>query len=136
MKPTKRRPRWIRIINTSLLMGLSFALGVTVTAVIAIMLLLPIAATGLTMGIVGLASASAIASVNALYSADSEMRLTVLTQLEQSFDAQPGQKFDSQTVLWILPAIEICKTDSDQEVVELANELVIYINNNTLPPPN
>lgn len=125
--PAARRPRLKRFIITSLLMGLSFATGVAVTAVIAARLVLPIAATGLTMGMVGLATASTNATVSALYSGDSEMRLTVLTQLKLSFDSQPEQKIDSQTAAWILPAIETCKTDNDPRVVELADEVIAFI---------
>ncbi|MDB4634042.1 hypothetical protein OAG76_01420 [Rubripirellula sp.] len=137
--PRKWRKRLTRWTITSLLMGSSFAVGVAVTSVIAAKLLFPIAATGMTtgmtMGLVGMVQASSAATLNALYSGDSEMRLTVLTQLKQSFDAQPTQKFDTAAAAWILPAVEHCKTDKDPAVVALADELVEFINDNTLPPP-
>lgn len=131
----KRRPRLRPLVTTTLLMGLSFAAGVTVTAVIAVALLLPIATTSFTIGMVGLASASTNATINGLYSGDSEMRLTVLKQIKESFVTQPPQKFDSQMVAWILPAIESCKTDKNPKVVELAIEIANYLKNDTLPQP-
>ena len=63
------------------------------------------------------------------------MRLTVLTQLKQSFDTQPSQKFDPQTADWILTAIEQCLNDVDPNVVALADELIVVININTSSPP-
>ena len=126
----KRRMRLKRLAITSVLMGVSFAIGVAVTAVIAVSLVLPVAVSSL-----GLASESANAIVSNLYSGDSEMRLTVLTYLKKSFETQPSQKYDSPTVAWILPAVEQCKTDSDPKVVELASEVADHINNNTVPPP-
>ena len=133
--PGKWRTRLLRLSITSTLMGISFAVGVAITAFIAVRLLFPIAATGMTMGLVGLSSASANATTSALYSGDSEMRMTVLTQLKQTFDTQPVQTFDVQTTAWILPAIEQCKTDGDPEVVALAEELASYVNDKTSPPP-
>ena len=133
--PGKWRTRLLRLSITSTLMGISFAVGVAITAFIAVRLLFPIAATGMTMGLVGLSSASANATTSALYSGDSEMRLTVLTQLKQSFDTQPTQTFDTTTANWILPAIKQCQTDADPEVVILADELIEFINANTLSPP-
>ena len=91
--------------------------------------------TGMMMAMIGMASASAQATTNALYSGDSATRLTVLTQLQQSFDAQPTMTFDYQTSAWILPAIEQCKKDVDPEVVSLADELAIYVKDKTQPPP-
>lgn len=87
------------------------------------------------MAMIGMASASAQATTNALYSGDSATRLTVLTQLQQSFDAQPTITFDHQTSAWILPAIEQCEKDMDPEVVSRAKELAIYVKNKTQPPP-
>lgn len=116
-------------------MGISFAIGVAITAYLAFRLLLPIAATGITMGMAGMASASAHATTSALYAGDSATRLAVLTQLKQTFDAQPTMTFDHQTSAWILPAIEQCKTDVDPEVVSLAEELAIYVKDKTQPPP-
>ena len=120
----KWRWRLTRIVVVIVLMGASFAVGVTLTVVVAARILLPIAA----MGLAGLASAGANATISALYSGDSEMRLTVLTQLKQSFDTHPSQKFDPQTADWILPAIEQCLTDVDPNVVALADELIVYVN--------
>jgi hypothetical protein len=112
-------------------MGASLAVGVTLTVVVAAKILLPIAATAL----VGLASAGANATTSALYSGDSDTRLTVLTQIKQSFDTQPSQQFDPQTADWILPAIEQCLTDVDPNVVALADEMIVYINiNKSLTP--
>ncbi len=128
--PKKWRRRFSRLAIVTLLMGASFAVGVTLTVVVAARILLPIAA----LGLVGLASAGAKATISALYSGDSEMRLTVLTQLKQSFDTQPSQKFDPQTADWILPAIEQCLTDVDPNVVALADELIVVININKSSP--
>ncbi len=133
--PGKWRTRLLRLSITSTLMGISFAVGVAITAFIAVRLLFPIAATGMTMGLIGLSSASAHTTTSALYSGDSEMRLTVLTQLKQTFDTQPAQTFDAQTAGWLLPAIEQCKTDGDPDVVALAEELASYVNDKTSPPP-
>ncbi len=112
-------------------MGASFAVGVTLTVVVAARILLPIAA----MGLVGLASAGANATISALYSGDSETRLTILTQLKQSFETQPSQNFDPQTADWILPALEQCLTDVDPNVVALADEMIVYININKSSTP-
>ncbi|MDC0294824.1 hypothetical protein OAK98_05440, partial [Mariniblastus sp.] len=60
--PGKWRTRLLRLSITSTLMGISFAVGVAITAFIAVRLLFPIAATGMTMGLVGLSSASANAT--------------------------------------------------------------------------
>ena len=132
--PDKWRKRLWRLTITSMLMGVSFAVGVTITAFIAVRLLLPIAATGMTMGLAGLASVSANATTSALYSGDSEMRLAVLTELKQTFDLQPTQTFDAQTAAWILPAIEQCKVDGDPDVVALAVELASFVEDKTSPP--
>jgi hypothetical protein len=131
VEPNKWRKRLWRLTITSTLMGISFAIGVAITAFIAFRLLLPIAA----MGMLGMASASAHATTIALYSGDSATRLTVLTQLQQTFDAQPTMTFDQQTSAWMLPAIEQCKTDLDPEVVSLAEKLATCIKDNTQPEP-
>ena len=112
-------------------MGASLAVGVTLTVVVAARILFPIAA----MALVGLASAGVNATISDLYSGDSEMRLTVLTQLKQSFDTQPSQKLDPQIADWILPAIEQCLTDVDPNVVALADELIVYVNINKSSTP-
>jgi hypothetical protein len=112
-------------------MGISFVVGVVITAFLAVRLLLPMAA----MGLLGMASAGAQATTNALYSGDSATRLTVLTQLKQTFDANPAITFDEQSSAWILPAVERCKTDSDPEVVALAEELASDIKDKTTQPP-
>lgn len=134
-KLDKRRPRLRPLVTTILLMGLSFAVGVTVTAVITVAFLLPIATTSFTIGMAGLVSASANATINGLYSGDSEMRLAVLNQMKESFVTQQQQSIDPQMVTWILPAIESCKTDRNPKVVELASEVAHYLQNNTLPQP-
>jgi hypothetical protein len=135
VEPNKWRKRIWRFTITGILMGISFAIGVAITAFIAFRLLLPIAATGMTMGMIGMASAGAHATTSALYSGDSAMRLTVLTQLQQTFDAQPSMTFDTQTSAWILPAIEQCKTDVDPDVASLAEELATYVKDKTQPAP-
>lgn len=123
----RKRLLWLTI--TSVLMVFSFAVGVAITVYISCLLILPIAAT------VGMASASAHAMTSALYTGDSATRMTVLTQLQQTFDAQPNMTFDAQTVAIILPAIEACKTDSDVEVVALADELASDIKCKTTQAP-
>lgn len=135
VEPNKWRKRIWRLTISGTLMGISFAIGVAITAFIAFRLLLPIAATGMTMGMIGMASAGAHATTNALYSGDSATRLTVLTQLQQTFDAQPTMTLDHQTSEWLLPAIEQCRTDVDPEVVSLAEKLATYIKDNTQPAP-
>jgi hypothetical protein len=129
--PNRWRKRLWRLTIISTLMGMSFIVGVAITAYIAVGLLLPIAA----VGFIGMASASAHATTDALYAGDSVTRLTVLTQLKQTFDAQPTLTFDDQTSAWILPAIEQCKTDADPDVVSLAEELVSDIKDKTMQPP-
>lgn len=125
------RRRLTQLAVVSVLMGAFFAVCITITMVVAARILFPIAAIGL----VGLASAGANATTSALYSGDSETRLTVLTQLKQSFDTQPSQQFDQQTADWILPAIEQCLTDVDPNVVALADEMIVYININKSSTP-
>ena len=86
--------------------------------------------------LVGVVSAHVNATTNDLYNGDSETRITVLKQIEQSFGLQAPQPIEPQSAAWILPAIEQCRTDSDPEVVALAGKLADYINDNTsLPPP-
>ena len=127
----KWRRRLTRFAVVTLLMGASLAVGVTLTVVVAARILFPIAA----MALVGLASAGVNATISDLYSGDSEMRLTVLTQLKQSFDTQNSQKLDPQIADWILPAIEQCLTDVDPNVVALADELIVYIKINKSSTP-
>jgi signal transduction histidine kinase len=134
-EPNKWRKRLWRLIITSTLMGTSFAIGVVITAYIAMRLLFPIAAMGMMMGMVGMASAGAQATTNALYSGDSATRMAVLTQLQQTMNASPEMTFTDQTSAWILPAIEQCKTDVDSEVVSLAEEIATSIKGRTLSPP-
>ena len=127
----KSRGRLSRFMITITLVGASFVVGSAVTAVIAVRLLVPVVFTGLA----GMVSVGVNATANALYTGDSETRLTVLTQLKQSFDAQAPQPIDSQLAAWILPAIEQCRTDSDPDVVALAGKLADHIKDNTSPPP-
>lgn len=133
VKPNPWRRRVWRIAVTGVLMGTSFAAGVVITGYIAARLLLPIAAVSLTTGLLGMASASAQATVDALYSGDSGTRLEVLTQLKQSFESHPPQSFDAATAGWILPAIEQCLTDCDPDVVALAEELIEFIHTHRMP---
>lgn len=133
--PEKWRKRLLRFSIKSPWMGLSFAAGVAMTLFIAVLILARIAVTVMAFGMIGLVSTSANATTTALASGDSEMRRTVLTQLKQSFDSQPPQTFDETTANWILPDLKQCQTDRDSEVVALANELVEFINANTIPPP-
>jgi len=132
--PQKWRKRLLRFAIVSTLMGLSFAAGVAVTAAVAVATLLPLAATGLTMGLAGMAAASVNATTQTLYTGDSASRLTVLTYLKQSFETQAPQPIDPQLSAWILPAIEQCKTDADPVVVDFATELADYITDNTPLP--
>ena len=130
----KSRKRLSRFIITSTLVGASFVVGAAVTAIIAARSLLPFSGIGMTMGLVGTASAVVNVTANDLYTEDSEKRLTVLTQLKQLFDSQAQQPIDPQLAAWILPAIEQCRTDSDPEVVALAGELADHITDKTSPP--
>jgi len=116
-------------------MGVSFAAGVAITAYIAISVLLPIAVTGMSIGMAQAGAASAIIALyNALYSGDSGTRMTVLTYLKQSFDAQPTQAFDANTAAWLLPALERCSTDTDPKVSALAKELARHVQDKSLQP--
>ena len=116
---------------TSTLVGASFIVGAAVMAIIAVGM-----GTTAVAVLVGVVSAHVNATTNDLYNGDSETRITVLTQIEQSFGLQAPQPIEPQSAAWILPAIEQCRTDSDPEVVALAGKLADYINDNTsLPPP-
>lgn len=130
VEPNKWRKRLWRFSIISTLMGIFFAIGAAIMGLIAIRVL-----AGTMMAIIGMASESAQATTNALYSGDSATRLTVLIQLQQTFDTQPTMMFDHQTSAWILPAIEQCKKDVDPEVASLAEELVVYVKEKTQPPP-
>jgi hypothetical protein len=130
VEPNKWRKRVWRFTIASTLMGILLAIGAAIMGFIAIRVL-----AGMMMAMTGMASASAQATTNALYSGDSATRLTVLTQLQQTFDTQPTITFEHQTSAWILPAIEQCKKDVDPEVVSLAEELAIYVKEKTQPPP-
>lgn len=136
VKPNPWRRRVWRIAVTGVLMGTSFAAGVLLTGYIAARLLVPIAAVSLTTGLLGMASASAQATIDALYSGDSGTRLAVLTQLKESFESHPPESFDPATAGWILPAIEQCRTDSDPGVVALAEELIEFIHTHRIPHGN
>lgn len=128
-----RKLRIRRIGITGILMAFSFVVGLAVMAIIAVVLLLPIAGAGLTMGLVGVASAGAMATTNALYLGDSATRLTVLAQLKESFNSEPEHQYDLATVNWILPALRQCQSDSDPQVANLAVELIDYVNQHTTP---
>lgn len=130
LEPKKWRKRVWRLTIISTLFGILLAIGAAIMGFIAIRVL-----TGMMMATIGMASASAQATTNALYSGDSATRLTVLTQIRQTFDAQPTVTLDHQTSAWILPAIEQCKKDVDPAVVSLAEELAIYVKDKTQPPP-
>jgi hypothetical protein len=130
VEPNKWRNRVWRFTIIRTLIGILLAIGAAIMGFIAIRVL-----TGMLMAMIGMASASAQATTNALYSGDSATRLTVLTQLQQTFDTQPTMTFDHQTSAWILPAIEQCRKDVDPEVVSLADELAIYVKDKTQPPP-
>lgn len=134
VQQNKWRKRIWRLTITGTLMGVSFVVGAAITAYLAFRLLLPVAATGMTMGMVGLASASAHATTSALYPGDSATRLAVLTQLQQTIESQPTMTFDDQATAWLLPAVEQCKTDEDPEVVLLAEELAKSIKDRGAPP--
>lgn len=134
MELTKKwRKRLTRLSIAAGLMGVSFTVGVAMTLFIAVRLLAPVAATGMMLGVVGMASAQAHATTNALYAGDSEMRLTVLRQLKGSLESQPSQTLDAAAANWILPALEQCQSDADPEVVALADELIDYVKENTVP---
>lgn len=120
---SKWRIRLRRWTVVSSLLVISFSVGAAITAYIAFRLLVTIAAIGMTVGMLAVASSGAQATTSALYSGDSATRLLVLMQLQQTLDAQPTLTVDMQTSAWILPAIEQCKSDADPEVVSLADEL-------------
>ena len=121
----------MRYLVMSMLVVAFFIAGAAVVAVIAIRL----GTTAISV-LAGVVSADLNATTNALYNGDSKTRLTVLTQINQSFGAQTPQAIDPQSAAWILPAIEECRTDEDPEVVALAEKLSDYITDNTsLPSP-
>lgn len=127
---TKRRLFRYGVIAT--LMGVSFTLGVAVTAVATLPIIAGLAAQSAGMQIIGMISASSSATMAVLNSGDSASRFTVLTQLKQVFESPELQKIDPQVAAIILPAVEQCKADSDPEVVELASELIKMIEDNTV----
>lgn len=127
-----KRGRLRRWLFTGLLMGMSFSVGVAVTIFIAVRVLFPIAATGMTLGMVAIVQAQSAAGLNVLYAGDSSARKTVLTQLKESFDAQPKQSFGDDVADLILPALKACRSDGDHDVVELADGLVKFIEDNTV----
>jgi hypothetical protein len=130
VEPSKWRKRIWRLTIISTLIGILFAVGAAIVGFLAIRVV-----TGMMMGMIGMASASTLATTNGLYYGDSATRLTVLTQLKHAFDEQPTMTFDVPTAEWILPAVDHCKTDIDLEVVALAEELASYINERTTHPP-
>ena len=130
VEPNKWRKRVWRLTIIGTLTGILLSIGAAIMGFIAIRVL-----TGMMMAMIGIASASVQATTNALYSGDSATRLTVLSQLQQTFDTQPTMTFDHQTSAWILPAIEQCKKDVDPAVVSLAEELATYVKDKTQPPP-
>jgi hypothetical protein len=130
------RKRLWRIAITSALMGVSFVVGVAITAYIAFQLLLPMVAAGITVGMVGVTSAATHAVTTSLCCGDSATRLDVLTRLKQAFDAEPAMVLDCAASAWILPALEQCKTDPDPKVVSLAEELAIGVKQRTPASPH
>lgn len=129
------RKRLWRLAITSVLMGVSFVVGVAITAYIAFQLLLPMVAAGMTVGMVGMAGAATHAVTNALCCGDSATRLDVLNRLKLALETEPGMALDGKAALWILPALEQCKTDLDPRVVSLAGELTILVNGKTPTSP-
>jgi hypothetical protein len=129
----KLRKRWLRVAMIGCLMVTCFMAGSAITAVVAARLLLPVAAAGLTMGMLGLAAATSwSATLNGLQLGDSETRLAILTQLQQALTTQPPQQFDAQSNAMIVSALKQCETDSDPQVVALAGDLIEWIENNTI----
>ena len=110
LSPSLKR-RLTRLSFFGLLLAGSFMLGATVTAVIAARVFLPIMTAGMAMGLVGLASLSATATIDALRTGDSETRKTVLVGLKESIALQGQPSTDPQLANWILPALEQCMTD-------------------------
>jgi hypothetical protein len=129
------RKRLWRIAITSALMGVSFVVGVAITAYIAFQLLLPMVAAGVTVGMVGVTAATH-AVTTSLCCGDSATRLDVLTRLKQTFDAEPAMVLDCAASAWILPALEQCKTDPDPKVVSLAEELALGVKERTPASPH
>jgi hypothetical protein len=103
---TKSSSRLARFIITSTLVVASFIVGAAVMAIIAVR----VGTTVGTTALVGVVSADLNATTNALNDGDSKTRLTVLTQINQSFDSPTPQPIDPQSAAWILPAIEQCLT--------------------------
>lgn len=124
--PEKWAKRLLLFSITGGLMAVSFVIGAAIAAVFAFALVLPI-------GLAGLASATANATVNSLYAGDSETRLAVLNQFRKSVETAAPSSIDPQMAAWILPAIEQCQTDSDPAVVAAATKLALYIAENTSP---
>lgn len=129
------RKRLWRIAITSTLMGVSFVVGAGITAYIAFQLLLPMVAAGMTVGMVGLASAATHAVTNALCCGDSATRLDVLTRLKEAFDAEPAMALDGEASAWILSALEPCRTDRDPRVVSLAEGIATSVKQRANPSP-
>lgn len=127
------RKRWLRIAMIGCLMVTCFMAGSAVTAVVAARLLLPVAAAGLTMGMLGVAAATSwSATLSGLQVGDSKTRLEILTQLQQALTTQPPQQFDGQSNAIFVSALKQCETDSDPQVVALAGQLIEWIENNAI----
>lgn len=125
-----------RLAVVGSLMSVSFVLGIALTTIVAARLVLPLAVVGMTMGLQSLVSATSTATLLELHSGDSKTRLTILQGLKDSFDSQSGLAFDTASSEYILSALQQCQTDP--EVVQLAEELIGFVGENTIEnvPPN
>ena len=117
-KPRKRRLR--KIVAVSAIALSSFGLGVAATAIVAV----PIAAIGLSIGLVGVGAFGAAQMMTALQSGSSEQRLTALGQLRTALATSGASPADAEFADTMRPAVEACVTDPNRDVVALANEVL------------
>ncbi len=126
-KPPRRRLK--AIIVVSLIVLSSFSLGVAATAIVAV----PVAAFGLTFGLVGVASLGAAQMMTALQSGSSEQRMTALTQLKTALNFPNVLQSNPEFADTVRPAVEACLTDLDRDVVALAIEVLGQLDGTASP---
>lgn len=116
----QHRSRLRKYLSICFVVTTSFGLGAAVTAIV----LVPVAAIGLSVGIVGLASMGTAELMTALHSGNSERRLEMLIYLRSSLDHSSAWQANPGAADWIRPGVEACTNDSDSKVVAVANEIL------------
>jgi len=124
---TRQTSPWRVAIVCLVSFTLFAALGVAATVVIAAKVLLPIAAKGFGEIVGAIAAAAAESTKEVLHHGDSAQRLTLLTQLKESFATADLKEIDPQVAEWFRPGLEECGKDEDPNVVALAVELLALL---------